>query len=128
MLTKCRTICVPILGRKCKERKKKACECGAYAAISPALEDACIKQYANSGTFKTLAAWECANSELIFNKTGNIVCQFDPNTSWVAQQKNNAQSSIDNAAKTQQMILIGVLLFFLAGILFFLLPSKKRSH
>lgn len=127
-LTKCNSFCSPFWGSDCRSRKGRACECGKYASLSVSLEDQCIKEFANSGKFNSFNDWECANAEQIFVKLGIAVCNFDPNSAWLVQQKQNVEQQQTSSANTQKMILIGVILCFLAGILLLLMPKNNKTN
>ena len=89
-MTKCNTIC---LGKKCRRRKRKACECGKYRQYSVSLEDACIKTYANSGKYKSLKEFECDNAEAFYSYNGISVCGF--------KYEDTAQGKVDLMEKEQ---------------------------
>lgn len=124
-VTKCKSICSPVLGRKCKARRKRACECGKYAAVSLSLEDACLKQYANSGTFKSLEAWEKANAELILVKTGVPVAGYDPTDSFT-YQLGAEQDEQNQRRETQKRLFFGLIALVILGGIAYLITSLNK--
>lgn len=124
-VTRCKSFCSPVLGSKCKDRRKKACECGKYAAVSLSLEDACLKQYANSGTFKTLEQWEKANAELILVKTGVPVAGYDPTDSFT-YRLGAEQDEQNQKAEFQKRFFLGLVALVILGGIVYLITSLNK--